>query len=144
MPEHPSGSSETEEICPEYERMGQFENNTSHSNGRYGLRIYETYVPSTYPCKTRFKTPTENATDPETEAYSVNPPSPALFKSVLAYKNVRSGVIANRFGALQFKDITTADNLQSGVEMTLPGEAPIESGFLEGALIVGMTENCGN
>lgn len=55
--DHPTGSSETTDICPQYERMGLFEGNTAHSNGRYGVRIYETYIPSTYPCKTRFQTP---------------------------------------------------------------------------------------
>jgi len=50
-------------ICPENERVGRFFNNTGHSNGRYGLRVFHEMKPRTYPCKPMIFDP-NNETDP--------------------------------------------------------------------------------
>jgi len=47
---HPLGPSFTTSICPEYEKLGEFIDNVTHSNGRYGLRIFHKLIPVTYPC----------------------------------------------------------------------------------------------
>lgn len=36
--------------CPENSRVGTFFNNTAHSNGRYGLRIFHNMIPRKDPC----------------------------------------------------------------------------------------------
>jgi hypothetical protein len=47
---HPSGPSIDENICPRHAKLGIFEDNVTHSNVRYGLRIHDGHVPLTYPC----------------------------------------------------------------------------------------------
>jgi hypothetical protein len=39
--EHPDGPSATSDICPPGLKLGRFNNNVAHSNGRFGLRILE-------------------------------------------------------------------------------------------------------
>ena len=46
LPEHSTGASESEDVCPQHERLGSFIGNVAHSNGRYGLRIYPLYIPT--------------------------------------------------------------------------------------------------
>ena len=50
MRDHPGGPSATNTICPRAEKLGEFTDNVAHSNGRYGLRIHDHFVPRTYPC----------------------------------------------------------------------------------------------
>lgn len=48
LPGSPTGPSENvKNVCPVGEKLGSFENNTSHGNG-IGLRIYPQYLPRTY------------------------------------------------------------------------------------------------
>ncbi len=56
---------------------------------------------------------------------------------------MRAGLIAEKIGALTFKNVITADNIEAGVEITLPGSAKLSQGVLDGALIVGFSENYG-
>ena len=55
-------------VCPENQKLGEFENNVAHSNGRYGLRIFHNHFPRTKQCDAI----NYNSTD---AAY--NPPIPA-------------------------------------------------------------------
>jgi hypothetical protein len=57
------GPSANSNICSENDRVGVFENNTAHSNGRYGLRIFHNMVPRKYPCKAIIYD-ASNTTDP--------------------------------------------------------------------------------
>jgi hypothetical protein len=45
------GPSASLDVCPENDRVGEFANNAAHTMGRYGLRIFHTMEPRTYPCK---------------------------------------------------------------------------------------------
>ena len=45
---------------------------------------------------------------------------------------------------MQFKNIKTADNIEEGIEISLPGFAKLDQGFLDGALIVGFSDNMGD
>lgn len=64
---------------------------------------------------------------------------PAVFENLVVYKNERTGIIAQSVGAVQFKNIKAADNIESGIEVTLPGHAKLDQGFVDGALIVGIS-----
>jgi hypothetical protein len=37
-------------VCPPGSPLGSFENNRAHSNARYGLRIFNHWVPRAIPC----------------------------------------------------------------------------------------------
>ena len=41
LQKHSTGPSESEHICPVGEKLGKFDGNVAHSNGRYGLRIFD-------------------------------------------------------------------------------------------------------
>jgi len=50
LDDHPSGPSTTTSICPKGTKLGLFTDNVAHSGTRYGLRIFDEYVPREYPC----------------------------------------------------------------------------------------------
>jgi hypothetical protein len=50
-PGNPHGPSFTTSYCPVGAPLGQFWNNTAHSNGVHGLRIYPVYTPYVDPCR---------------------------------------------------------------------------------------------
>ncbi|CAE7614256.1 PKHD1L1, partial [Symbiodinium sp. KB8] len=49
-PGHPHGPSFTTTVCPGHEHLEEFFNNTAHSNGVHGLRIYPHWTPLVDPC----------------------------------------------------------------------------------------------
>ena len=48
--EHSTGPSASTDVCPTKNKAGLFINNTAHSAGRYGLRVFHEMTPLTYPC----------------------------------------------------------------------------------------------
>eukprot|EP00007_Cunea_sp_BSH-02190019_P009900 CAMPEP_0174228976 /NCGR_PEP_ID=MMETSP0417-20130205/58_1 /TAXON_ID=242541 /ORGANISM="Mayorella sp, Strain BSH-02190019" /LENGTH=3668 /DNA_ID=CAMNT_0015306471 /DNA_START=321 /DNA_END=11327 /DNA_ORIENTATION=- len=104
LPTHPGGPSATELICPQGERFGQFDDNSAHSNGRYGLRLHDVYVPREDPC---------GSSD-----HLLNPSLPADFNRFTSYRNQRAGVITTIMGALRFNSFAVADCMEAGVEVS--------------------------
>ena len=47
-----AGMPQSNNVCPKGTPLLEFRNNTAHSNGRYGLRIYDEYYPRESPCDT--------------------------------------------------------------------------------------------
>ena len=45
LPQHPTGPSTRDDICPTGEPLGAFEDNTAHSNVQYGVRIFDGWMP---------------------------------------------------------------------------------------------------
>jgi hypothetical protein len=111
------GPSASNEVCPQNEKVGVFDNNHAHSNGRYGLRIFHNMVPRTFPCKPLTFDPT-NAADP----YWENPLITANFNNLVSWKNKRNGAIAERVGDVRFNGFKTADNILAGIEFSLTAE----------------------
>jgi hypothetical protein len=99
----------------------------SHSNGRYGLRLFHGLFPKTYPCK---------GLD-----YTDNPPVSAVFENHLSYKNKRNGMISEDIGAVQFHNFTTADNILAGMEVSLTGGIKDDLAKIVGGLVVGRSGN---
>lgn len=129
---HPLGPSFTTSICPEYVKLGEFRDNVTHSNGRYGLRIFHVFVPLTYPCMGVIYDET-NPDDP----YHQNPLITANFYNLVSYKNGRNGAIAETVGDVRWHNFKTADNLLAGMEFTkttetMDGTAQIASGLVIG------------
>jgi hypothetical protein len=83
---HPTGPSADRNVCPEHAKLGEFNGNVAHSNGRYGLRIFHNFLPRKFPC--------------EPMDYNDNPPITAEFRNLVSYKNGRNGAIAERVGAV--------------------------------------------
>ena len=114
-------------MCPNNAKLGSFNNNVAHSNGRYGLRIFHGLEPRTYPCKSL--------------DYTDNPPIQAEFHNFVSYKNKRNGLIATEIGAVSFHNFKTADNILAGMEVSIT--SGIEDGYAKivGGLVVGRSEN---
>ena len=130
------GPSANQDVCPEHDRVGEFNGNTAHSMGRYGLRIFHNMVPRTFPC-TPFNYDHSNPDDP----YWENPPITANFENFVGWKNNRNGAIAERVGDVRFNNFKTADNLLAGIEFSLTEDMIGEYAQINGALIVGKTNN---
>lgn len=86
--------------------LGSVYNNTSHSNLRYGLRIFK-LAPRTYPCSDLF------VTDP-TDPWALNPPVISTFSNFTLYKNGFSGLLAEETANLVFDNFKLAENKYSG------------------------------
>ena len=98
---HPTGPSRTNKVCPKTTRLGKFSGNVAHSNGKYGLRIFDTHIPRDRGCNGNAMT--------------------ANYENYVGYRNSRSGIIGESLGAVVFNNIKVAENGQSGVEVTFPG-----------------------
>ena len=123
---HPIGPSYTPLVCPPGERLGAFRDNVAHSNGRYGIRIFHSHTPTVDPCS---------------EISETNPSVPAVYQNFTGWKNKRAAVMGEVLGEVTFSNIKTADNLQSGVELSVGGAHGIMKLKVENVLLVGMTEN---
>lgn len=70
--------------CPEYEKLGEFRNNTAHSVRKYGLRIFHALIPRTYPCAASPYDEDYEANG-KSEPYWENPPIPAIFEDFVGW-----------------------------------------------------------
>ena len=64
------------------EKLGEFDGNVAHSNGRYGLRIFHEHIPRTRPCDSVTRSVASNEASSafsEALAYGNNPPIPAVY-----------------------------------------------------------------
>jgi len=97
--------------CPSNNRVGIFMNNTAHSNGRYGLRIFHDMIPRQFACKP-VTFDWGNLNDP----FHSNPIQTMIFEDYTGYRNKRNGAIALNVGDVRFNNFKTADNILAGVE----------------------------
>jgi hypothetical protein len=81
-PGNPHGPSFTTTYCPVGAPLGQFFNNTAHSNGVHGLRLYPAYTPYVDPC------------DP------TSGPSPQYFHNFTSFRNSNHGIFGKLNGDL--------------------------------------------
>jgi hypothetical protein len=102
LQDHPIGPSATSDICPFTEPLGAFRDNTAHSVGRYGLRIFHGHIPRVNGCA---------------GISDSNPIVTAYYQDYLGYKNGRNGIIGASQGATIFKNIKTVDNRLAGIEI---------------------------
>ncbi|XP_040210575.1 fibrocystin-L-like [Rana temporaria] len=97
MNDHPDGLSYDPNICLKRVPLGEFYNNTVHSQGWFGIWIFEEYFPM------------------ETGSCSSSTPSPAVFKSLTTW-NCQKGAEWVNGGALQFHNFTMVNNEDAGIE----------------------------
>ena len=133
---NPTGPSFDPNICPENSPLGEFANNVAHSNGRYGLRVFHKLIPRLYPCNPIIDDP-NNVNDP----YWRNPLITARFVNLTSYKNRRNGAIALDIGDVRFENFKLSDNLLAGFEVELSNNVRDGYAQLNGALIIGHSDN---
>nr|XP_055075555.1 fibrocystin-L-like [Misgurnus anguillicaudatus] len=97
MPYRPDGPSYDANICPNRVPLGEFFNNTVHSQGWYGLRIFQEYFP------------VENG-----YRFS-STPAPAVFRHLTSWNNEKGAECGN-VGAVQFSEFLMVNNEKAGVE----------------------------
>ena len=123
-------------VCPENDRVGEFRGNSAHSMGRYGLRIFHNMIPRKYPCK-----PIEIDPNRPDDPFWKNPPITANFDDFTAWKCGRNGAIAEKVGDVRFNNFKIADSRETGIEFSLTGEYGDGHAQVNGAVIVGKTNN---
>jgi hypothetical protein len=86
--------------------LGTFANNTAHSNGRFGLRVFELF-PRKFPCD-----PERNPLKPD--PFVDNPSNEAIFENFTTWKNNEAGVLGERLGMVTFRNFKIADSKLAG------------------------------
>ena len=109
FPVKPTGLHMSLEKCPHNEPLGTFRDNVSHSNGRYGLRIFPIYNPLLKPCK---------ALDSNVDSLDYNVAMKATLENMLVYKNKERGFITEQIGNLEMTGFVGSDNADSNLEVS--------------------------
>lgn len=78
--------------CPVGHALGEFRNNTFHSNARIGLRIYPRWTPLTIDCD------------------DSSAPSPQYLYSLLSYRNGGNGLFSLHHGSLHHRGYSLIEN----------------------------------
>uniref|UniRef100_A0A8C0PQA0 Fibrocystin-L n=1 Tax=Canis lupus familiaris TaxID=9615 RepID=A0A8C0PQA0_CANLF len=97
MNNHPDGPSYDRNICQKRVPLGEFFNNTVHSQGWFGLWIFEEYFPM------------------QTGSCTSTVPVPAIFSSLTTW-NCEKGAEWVNGGALQFHNFVMVNNFEAGIE----------------------------
>ncbi|KAM9050154.1 fibrocystin-L [Megaptera novaeangliae] len=97
MNNHPDGPSYDRNICQKRVPLGEFFNNTVHSQGWFGLWIFEEYFPM------------------QTGSCTSTVPEPAIFNSLTTW-NCQKGAEWVNGGALQFHNFVMVNNYEAGIE----------------------------
>ncbi|KAM5157489.1 fibrocystin-L [Mantella aurantiaca] len=130
MHNNPDGPSYDPNICQKRVPLGEFYNNTVHSQGWFGIWIFEEYFPMV-----------SGSCDSST-------PYPAIFKSLTTW-NCQKGAEWVNGGALQFHNFTMVNNEDSGIETKrvlsnyVGGWGETNGAVLKNAIIVGHLDELG-
>ncbi|XP_069813288.1 fibrocystin-L-like isoform X2 [Dendropsophus ebraccatus] len=134
MHDNPDGPSYDPNICQYRLALGEFYNNTVHSQGWYGLWIFRNYFPMAVP-------------DQRQSCYGYLP-SPAIFRSFTTW-NCQKGAEWVNGGAIQFHNFSMINNEDSGIETKrvvsyyVGGWGETNGAMLKNAIIVGHLDELG-
>ena len=124
---HPSGPSATTTVCPQFTELGAFQDNSAHSYGKYGLRIWQRLMPLRDPCSA---------------PGAGNPYITTKLERFTAWKCKRDGAIGEELGDVWFVDFKVADNILAGLEVTYAHySAWYSTTRVSGAVVVGNSLN---
>nr|DBA24045.1 TPA: hypothetical protein GDO54_011748 [Pyxicephalus adspersus] len=130
MHDNPDGPSYDPNICQKKVPLGEFYNNTVHSQGWFGIWIFEDYFPMV------------------SGSCSSSTPSPAIFKSLTTW-NCQKGAEWVNGGAIQFHNFTMVNNEDSGIETKrvisayVGGWGETNGAVLKNSIIVGHLDELG-
>ncbi|KAM5281038.1 fibrocystin-L [Ctenodactylus gundi] len=130
MNNHPDGPSYDRNICQKRIPLGEFFNNTVHSQGWFGLWIFEEYFPM------------------KTGSCSSIIPLPAVFNSLTTW-NCQKGAEWVNGGALQFLNFVMVNNYEAGIEAKrilapyVGGWGETSGAVIKNARIVGHLDDLG-
>ncbi|XP_077349351.1 fibrocystin-L [Lithobates pipiens] len=130
MHDNPDGPSYDPNICQKRVPLGEFYNNTVHSQGWFGIWIFQEYFPMV------------------TGSCNSYTPSPAVFKSLTTW-NCQKGAEWVNGGALQFHNFTMVNNEDSGIETKrvissyVGGWGETYGAVLKNSIIVGHLDELG-
>lgn len=126
LSKHPDGPSSTNLVCPLSTPLGIFADNTAHSNGQYGFRIWNEHKPVIDSCG----------------SWKTSQAVTATYERFTGWKNNHDSAIAEEIGDVRFVDFKVADNHKAGIEVTYTEfSTPYTTARLSGALIVGKSNN---
>jgi 6-pyruvoyl-tetrahydropterin synthase len=98
---NPDGPSATNDVCPIGNPLGNVQNNTAHSNIRFGFRIFKLYSRE-YPCQD-----IRNDSDAD-NPWAYNPSITSNFTNFTVYKNLEDGVLSEQTGNVVFDKFVIA------------------------------------
>uniref|UniRef100_A0A8C6RMA5 Fibrocystin-L n=1 Tax=Nannospalax galili TaxID=1026970 RepID=A0A8C6RMA5_NANGA len=130
MNDHPDGPSYDRNICQKRISLGEFFNNTVHSQGWFGLWIFEEYFPM------------------QTGSCTSTVPTPAVFDSLIVW-NCQKGAEWVNGGALQFHNFVMVNNYEAGIETKrilapyIGGWGETNGAVIKNAKIVGHLDELG-
>uniref|UniRef100_A0A8C5WI58 Fibrocystin-L n=1 Tax=Leptobrachium leishanense TaxID=445787 RepID=A0A8C5WI58_9ANUR len=130
MHQHPDGPSYDENICQQRVPLGEFYNNTVHSQGWFGIWIFESYFPMSQ------------------GSCSSSTPQPAIFKSLTTW-NCQKGAEWVQGGALQFHNFSMINNEDAGIETKrvistyVGGWGEVSGAVIKNTAIVGHVDELG-
>ncbi|XP_069076730.1 fibrocystin-L-like isoform X2 [Pleurodeles waltl] len=130
MHDHPDQPSYDPTICQKQIPLGEFYNNTVHSQGWFGIWIFESYFP------------TQGGT-----CYS-STPKPAVFDSLTTW-NCQKGAEWTNGGALHFRNFLMVNNENAGIETKkilldyVGGWGETNGAVIKNAIIVGYLDELG-
>ncbi|XP_068094022.1 fibrocystin-L-like isoform X1 [Hyperolius riggenbachi] len=130
MHDNPDGPSYDPNICQKRVPLGEFYNNTVHSQGWFGIWIFQEYFPMA------------------TASCSSSTPYPAIFRSLKTW-NCQKGAEWVNGGALQFHNFTMVNNEDSGIETKrvissyVGGWGESQGAVLKNTIIVGHLDELG-
>eukprot|EP00117_Sycon_ciliatum_P036091 scpid3682/ scgid27229/ Fibrocystin-L; Polycystic kidney and hepatic disease 1-like protein 1; Protein D86 len=123
-------------ICPVGTQLGEFTDNHVHSNGMYGLRLFNQFNPRTKPCQSLWFDE-DWETNGESGPYHTNEPVPAIFERLIGWKNGRSCAITKDTGDIRFVDFKCIDNAKSQIEFSMSSVQTWGAAQVTGGLMVG-------
>uniref|UniRef100_A0A8C2XFR8 PKHD1 like 1, tandem duplicate 2 n=1 Tax=Cyclopterus lumpus TaxID=8103 RepID=A0A8C2XFR8_CYCLU len=130
MHEHPDGSSYDRNICQKKVPLGEFYNNTAHSQGWFGLWIFTDFFPMRDGgCRSKI-------------------PEPAVFRSLTAW-NCEKGAEWVNVGAVQFNSFVLVNNEKAGIEAkrilqwAVSGYGEVGGATMSNCTIVGHVDELG-
>ncbi|XP_058524528.1 fibrocystin-L isoform X1 [Ochotona princeps] len=130
MNNHPDGPSYDQNICQKRVPLGEFFNNTVHSQGWFGIWIFEEYFPM------------------QTGSCTSTVPVPAIFDSLTTW-NCQKGAEWVNGGALQFHNFVMVNNYEAGIETKrilapyVGGWGETHGAMIKNAKIVGHLDELG-